>query len=154
MTYLVVVVVVDSVVLDDEEGEEGVAEGVDGVGDADGVVVVVESVLVVVVSRLVVPGDADGVPGAFSRSETRSLRSVQPATRPAPNTRTQTPVSNFCIVVPPQMIRTRVGGLQPGCRRAGTRGAADPSIEVRSAFVGRERCAARRSGQNVKESFQ
>ena len=114
MTYLVVVVVVDSVVLDDEEGEEGVAEGVDGIGDADGVVVVVESVLVVVVSRLVVPGDADGVPGAFSRSETRSLRSVQPATRPAPNTRTQTPVSNFCIVVPPQMIRTRVGGCNQG----------------------------------------
>jgi hypothetical protein len=98
LTYFVVVVVVDSDVLLDDAGGE---DGVDGVGDAEGLVVVVESVLVVVVSRDVVPGDADGVPGARSRSETRSLRSVQPATRPAPSTRTQTPVSNFCIVVPP-----------------------------------------------------
>src|SRR5262249_45516666 len=101
----------------------------DGVGDAGGVVVVVDSVLLVVVSRPVVPGDADGVPGARSRSETRSLRSVQPATRPAPRTRAQRAVSNFCIVVPPQMIRTRVRG---DCNQ----GAADPSIEVRSAVVG------------------
>jgi len=121
LTYFVVVVVVDSDVLLDDAGGE------DGVGDAEGLVVVVESVLVesvlvVVVSRDVVPGDADGVPGARSRSETRSLRSVQPATRPAPSTRTQTPVSNFCIVVPPPVIRP----VAVGCNG----GAAEPAAGV------------------------
>jgi hypothetical protein len=116
MTYfVVVVVVVDSEVLDDAGGDDGV----DGAGDAEGAVDVVESVRVDVVdSRDVVPGDADGAGAGVtrSRSVTRSLRSVQPATRPAPSTRAHTPVSNFCIVIPPRWIRTTLSGLQRGCR--------------------------------------
>jgi hypothetical protein len=120
MTYFVVVVVVDSDVLDDAGGEEGV-------GDAEGaVVVVVESVLVVVLSRDVVPGEAEGAGAGVtrSRSVTRSLRSVQPATRPAPSTRAQTPVRNFCIVIPPRLSRTVCGGCNGG--------AAERSVEVGS----------------------
>src|SRR5207249_3885579 len=120
MSYLVVVVVVvDSDVLDDAGGDGGVV----GAGDADGLVVDdEESVRVdelVVVSRDGAPGDADGAGGTTrSRSVTRSLRSVQPARSPAPSTRAHTPVSNFCIVVPPRWIRTIPSGLQRGCRRA------------------------------------
>src|SRR5438552_16270699 len=110
-----------------------------GAGDVEGAVDDEESVRVdVVLSRVVVSGDADGAGAGVtrSRSVTRSLRSVQPATRPAPSTRAQTPVSNFCIVVPPRWIRTHPRQVQRGCRRAGgTRGAAEPAVEVRSTFA-------------------
>jgi len=140
LTYFVVVVVVDSVLLDDPGGVVlDDAGGVDGVGDAEGVVVVVvESVLVVVVSRDVVLGDADGAGAGVtrSRSETRSLRSVQPATRPAPSTRTQTPVSNFCIVVPPPVDSYRVSaGCNGGAADERLRYARRSSARVWSAVV-------------------
>src|SRR5438552_2306943 len=92
-----------------------------GAGDVEGAVDDEESVRVdVVLSRVVVSGDADGAGAGVTRSRSviRSLRSVQPATRPAPSTRAHTPVSNFCIVVPPRWIRTIPSGLQRGCRRA------------------------------------
>src|SRR5688572_28776733 len=115
--FVVVVVLVDSEVLDDVGG----AGDAGGAGVAEGAVVVVESVRVdVVLSRdCVLGGDAEGAGlGVIrSRSVTRSVRSVQPATRPAPSTRAQTPVSNFCIMVPPRGIGIRVRRLQRGCRR-------------------------------------
>lgn len=118
MTYFVVVVVeVDSEVLEDDGGDDGVggAGAAEGVVDEESVRVVVDEL--VVVSLL--PGDADGDGAGVtrSRSVTRSLRSVQPATSPAPSTRTHTPVSNFCIVVPPPWIRTADSGVQRECRR-------------------------------------
>jgi hypothetical protein len=137
MTYFVVfVVVVDSEVLDDAGGAD-----LSGAGDAEGVVVDDDvSVRVVVVSLDVVPGDADGAGAGVtrSRSVTRSERSVQPATSPAPSTRAQTPVSNFCIVIPPRWIRTCRFGVQRGCRRE--------AVEVRSIRV------ATGSHRTVKES--
>jgi hypothetical protein len=134
MTYFVVVVVVDSDVLDDAGGEEGV-------GDAEGAVVVVESVLVVVVSRDVVPGEAEGAGAGVTRSRslTRSLRSVQPATRPTPSTRAQTPVRNFCIVIPPRLSRTVCRGCNGG--------AAERSVEVGSMLADHGRHAVGARGQ-------
>ena len=117
MTYFEVVVDVDSEVLDDDG-----ADGVAGAGDTEGVAgedwVREDSVRVVVVS--VLPGDADGAGAGVtrSRSVTRSLRSVHPAMRPTPSTSAHSPVSNFCMMVPPRWNRTRGQGLQPGCRRA------------------------------------
>jgi hypothetical protein len=73
------------------------SEELDAGGDAGGVVVVV---VVVDSLRVVVSGDAEGEGAGVtrSRSETRSLRSVQPASTPTPSAKTQNPVSNFFIV--------------------------------------------------------
>jgi hypothetical protein len=85
----------EEVVADDSEelraggGGVGVAGGVDVV-DSDRVV---ESIRV--------SGDAEGEGATRSRSVTRSVLSVQPASTPTPRARTQKPVSNFFIVVPP-----------------------------------------------------
>jgi len=91
----------EDVVADDSEelraggAGAGVAGGVDVV-DSD---FVVESIRV--------SGDAEGA--TRSRSVTRSVLSVQPASTPTARARTQKPVSNFFIVVPPWWIRIRRG---------------------------------------------
>jgi hypothetical protein len=82
----------DDVVADDSEELLG--------GEAGGVVVVVVDSLRVVESTRV-SGDAEGEGTTRSRSVTRSVLSVQPASTPTPSARTQKPVSNFFIVVPP-----------------------------------------------------
>jgi len=76
-------------------------------GGGGGVVVVVDSLRVVESMR--VSGEADGDTRLRSAPPTRSLLSVQPASTPTPRARTQKPVSNFFIVVPPWWIRIRRG---------------------------------------------
>jgi hypothetical protein len=99
----------DDVVADDSEELLG--------GEAGGVVVVVVDSLFVVESTRV-SGDAEGEGTTRSRSVTRSVLSVQPASTPTPSARTQKPVSNFFIVVPP-VVDSNLRGwwLQRGCRR-------------------------------------
>jgi hypothetical protein len=84
-------------------------------GGGGGVVVVVDSLRVVESMR--VSGEADGDTRSRSAPPTRSLLSVQPASTPTPRARTQKPVSNFFIVVPPSWIRIRREGLQRRCRQ-------------------------------------
>jgi hypothetical protein len=106
----------DDVADDSEEAAGGAGGGV--------VVVVVDSLRVVESVR--VSGDAEGEGVIRSRSVTRSLLSVQPASTPTPSARTAKPVSNFFIVVPPSRIRNRPARVQWGCRRrrgCGTLGA-------------------------------
>jgi hypothetical protein len=99
-----------------EDSDELLAGGVAG-----GLLRVVDSVRVVESTR--VSGDADGPGTTRSRSVTRSVLSVQPASTPAPSASTQKPVSNLFIVVPPR------GFVPPTvCCNGGAVGAA---IEVR-----------------------
>lgn len=96
-----------------------------------GVVRVVDSLRVVESIRVFgVPGDADGA--TRSRSVTRSVLSVQPASTPAPSATTQNPVSNLLIVVPPREVE-RGQGLQWECRRraaCGTLAATPPMVKL------------------------
>ena len=88
--------------------EDDVAEdSEDALGGAGGGVVVVVVDSLRVVESIRVSGDAEGA--TRSRSVTRSVLSVQPASTPMPRARTQKPVSNFFIVVPPWWIRIRRG---------------------------------------------
>jgi hypothetical protein len=100
----------DDVVADD--CEELLAGG--GAGAGVGVVVVVDSLRVVESTR--VSGDADGA--TRSRSVTRSVLSVQPASRPTPSARTQKPVKNF-FIVGTSLVESNPSGwrVQWGCRR-------------------------------------
>jgi hypothetical protein len=81
------------------EVEDDADESVELLGG--GVVRTVESLRVVESVRVL--GDAEGA--TRSRSVTRSVLSVQPASTPAPSAITQNPVSNLLIVVPPWLIR-------------------------------------------------
>jgi hypothetical protein len=98
-------------------GEDVVADDSEELlaGGGGGVVVVVDSLRVVESMR--VSGEAEGDVRSRSAPPTRSLRSVHPASTPTPSTRTQKPVSNFFILVPPSWIRILGEGLQWGCRR-------------------------------------
>jgi hypothetical protein len=83
------------------DGDDGVEEGVvDRLGGG------------VVESPGRVPGDAEGDVRSASVPPTRSLLSVHPASTPAPSARTQKPVSNLFIVVPPSVDSVRREGLQ------------------------------------------
>ena len=95
-----------------EDCEELLAGGGDGAGV--GVVVVVDSLRVVESTR--VSGDADGA--TRSRSVTRSVLSVQPASTPTPSATTHKPVRNF-FIVGTSLVDSNPRGcrLQWGCRR-------------------------------------
>jgi hypothetical protein len=83
-------------------GEDVVADDSEelraGGGAGVGAVVVVDSDRVVESTR--VSGDAEGEGTTRSRSVTRSVLSVQPASTPTPRASAQTPVSHLFIVDP------------------------------------------------------